>query len=208
MALRPRISLVASSTRTFHSPLALLAPNRASPVRTQLSCFSSTSSFRDSTTPAQKPGIPWDEFLLLRRRRRYVNLFASVGTAVGAVAATVPVAMSYELEDKIASATGLDPFIAFGLMITAVGGFGWLMGPFVGNAGFLLANRRIRADIASVSSYSAIELESLLIFHRERETFTITSRGSGRILLAAASATQSRITMGRRLAVWQTTDGG
>ena len=154
MALRPRISLVASSTRTFHSPLALLAPNRASPVRNQLSCFSSTSSFRDTTTPAQKPGITWDEFLLLRRRRRYVNLFASVGTAVGAVAATVPVAMSYELEDKIASETGLDPFIAFGLMITAVGGFGWLMGPFVGNAGFLLANRRIRADIASVSSSS------------------------------------------------------
>lgn len=73
---------------------------------------------------------------------------ASLGTAVGSVAAAVPIAMQYELEDKIAAATGLDPFYALGIMITALGGFGWLMGPFVGNAGFLMWNRKIRGDIA------------------------------------------------------------
>ncbi|KAF2157122.1 Pam17-domain-containing protein [Myriangium duriaei CBS 260.36] len=123
----------------------------------QLSASLSTTARRsDDKIPAaqkttqqqQAPTITWDEFLKLRRRRRYVNLVASVGTAVGSVAAAVPVAMQYEVEDRIASVTGLDPFIAFGLMITAVGGFGWLMGPFVGNAGFLLWNRSIRGEIA------------------------------------------------------------
>ncbi|GAM82481.1 hypothetical protein ANO11243_004610 [Dothideomycetidae sp. 11243] len=126
---------------------------RSQPSKLSVTAFS-TSAQRSEATPIQtstanrSATITWDEFLKLRRTRRYVNLVASLGTAVGSVAAAVPIAMQYELEDKIAAATGLDPFYALGIMITALGGFGWLMGPFVGNAGFLMWNRKIRGDIA------------------------------------------------------------
>ncbi|TKX22726.1 presequence translocated-associated motor subunit pam17 [Elsinoe australis] len=108
----------------------------------------SDSATTQSSTQAQTPQLTWNDFLKMRRTRRYVNLFTSVGTAVGSVAVTAPLALQYEVDNQIASVTGLDPFIALGLTITAVGGFGWLMGPFVGNARFLLYNRRIKDSIA------------------------------------------------------------
>lgn len=112
----------------------------------------SDSATTQSSTQAQTPQLTWNDFLKMRRTRRYVNLFTSVGTAVGSVAVTAPLALQYEVDNQIASVTGLDPFIALGLTITAVGGFGWLMGPFVGNARFLLYNRRIKDSIAKVRS--------------------------------------------------------
>ncbi|KAG8623490.1 hypothetical protein KVT40_008466 [Elsinoe batatas] len=118
----------------------------------QRAAFSSFTARRDAVSsqqsqPNEPPQLTWNDFLKMRRTRRYVNLVTSVGTALGSVGVTVPLALQYELDNQIASVTGLDPFLALGLTITAVGGFGWLMGPFVGNAGFLLWNRRIKDSI-------------------------------------------------------------
>ncbi|KAF2222192.1 mitochondrial import protein Pam17 [Elsinoe ampelina] len=118
----------------------------------QRAAFSTSTARRDVVSAQQSPNneppqLAWNDFLKMRRTRRYVNLVTSVGTALGSVGVTVPLALQYELDNQIASVTGLDPFLALGLTITAVGGFGWLMGPFVGNAGFLLWNRRIKDSI-------------------------------------------------------------
>jgi len=57
----------------------------------------------------------------------------------------------YEVENQIAALTGLDPFIGIGLTITAIGGVGWLLGPFVGNAAFGIWKSSLRGEIAKVS---------------------------------------------------------
>ena len=46
---------------------------------------------------------------------------------------------------------GLDPILVLGLMTAGSGGVGWLLGPFVGNAVFGMAHRRVGAQIAEVS---------------------------------------------------------
>ena len=69
---------------------------------------------------------------------------------MGGLAITVPIMAQYEVENQIAALTGLDPFIAIGLTMTAIGGVGWLMGPFVGNTVFGLWKRNLRGEIARV----------------------------------------------------------
>lgn len=147
--IRSLLPISSSSTiRPMHST------DRSGTSATQRCLFSTSPQRRtdagvqDQPTP---PKLTWDDFLKLRKRRRYVNLAASVGTAAGSVTVFTPLAMQYEVENQIAAVTGMDPFIAFGLAITAVGGFGWLMGPFVGNSAFGLYNRSIRTEIAKVS---------------------------------------------------------
>ncbi|GAB7345284.1 hypothetical protein MBLNU457_3646t2 [Dothideomycetes sp. NU457] len=54
----------------------------------------------------------------------------------------------YEVENQIAALTGLDPFIGIGLTITAIGGVGWLLGPFVGNTAFGIWKSSLRGEIA------------------------------------------------------------
>lgn len=54
----------------------------------------------------------------------------------------------YELENTIAAATGLDPFIAIGLTMTAIGGMGWLLGPVLGGAAFAVWKGGVRGEIA------------------------------------------------------------
>ncbi|KAF4552397.1 Presequence translocated-associated motor subunit pam17-like protein [Elsinoe fawcettii] len=168
MALKPRQAYIqvqqrmasTSSTRPLRiMPLsqtssALRYPRSKAVSHIRAASFSISSARKDVTAAqtesqaAQPPQLTWNDFLKMRRTRRYVNLVTSVGTAVGSVGVTVPLALQYELDNQIASVTGLDPFLALGLTITAVGGFGWFMGPFVGNAGFLFWNRRIKDSIA------------------------------------------------------------
>ena len=46
---------------------------------------------------------------------------------------------------------GLDPFLVLGLITVGSGGVGWLLGPFVGNAVFGMAHRRVGPQVAEVS---------------------------------------------------------
>lgn len=43
---------------------------------------------------------------------------------------------------------GLDPVVVLGLITAGSGGVGWLLGPFLGNAVFGMAHRRVGAQIA------------------------------------------------------------
>lgn len=46
---------------------------------------------------------------------------------------------------------GLDPFLVLGLITVGSGGVGWLLGPFLGNAVFGVAHRRVGGQIKEVS---------------------------------------------------------
>ena len=126
------------------------------PITTTRSCqtppmrrtFTQTAT-RKQDTPATQ--LTWDDFLKLRKTRRYISLVSSIGTAVGSTAIAVPIMAQYEVENQIAALTGLDPFIGIGLTITAIGGVGWLLGPFVGNAAFGIWKSSLRGEIARVS---------------------------------------------------------
>ena len=113
--------------------------------------FTQTATRKQDTAATQ---LTWDDFLKLRKTRRYISLVSSIGTAVGSTALAVPIMAQYEVENQIAALTGLDPFIGIGLTITAIGGVGWLLGPFVGNAAFGIWKSSLRGEIARVSHSS------------------------------------------------------
>ena len=46
---------------------------------------------------------------------------------------------------------GLDPFLVLAALTAGSGAVGWLLGPFVGNAVFGVAHRRVGGQIAEVS---------------------------------------------------------
>lgn len=56
---------------------------------------------------------------------------------------------------------GLDPFLVLGLATLGSGGVGWLLGPFLGNAVFGMAHRRLAAQIAEVSWFSSCYMAGL-----------------------------------------------
>jgi len=144
-------STAARTSRTISSqcrstPTFRISFQSYQPLVSRKSFSSSQSRLSDSTATQ----LTWNDFLQLRKSRRYVNLVASIATALTGLAVTVPIMAQYEVENQIAALTGLDPFIAIGLTMTAVGGVGWLMGPFVGNTAFGLWKRNIRGEIARV----------------------------------------------------------
>lgn len=152
------ISQASKSTSTH-----LIAQPRKSITSCLKSCFAgsrhaSTSTPAAASTPASTTQLTWNEFLQLRRTRRYINLGASIGTAIGTIAVTVPIMAQYELENTIAAATGLDPFIAIGLTMTAIGGMGWLLGPVLGGAAFAVWKGGVRGEIARVRHNISLSL--------------------------------------------------
>ena len=53
---------------------------------------------------------------------------------------------------------GLDPFLVLGLATLGSGAVGWLLGPFLGNAVFGMAHRRVGLQIAEVSHGHVAEM--------------------------------------------------
>lgn len=139
---RDRKSTTQSQNRKPNVPISSLRPQETQRTFTQ-------TAARKQDTPSTQ--LTWDEFLKLRKTRRYISLVSSIGTAVGSTAIAVPIMAQYEVENQIAALTGLDPFIGIGLTITAIGGVGWLLGPFVGNTAFGIWKSSLRGEIARVS---------------------------------------------------------
>lgn len=166
---------------------ASLSGNRSSNAQSQSqrpstlasSCRPQETRRTFTQTPVRKQDTPstqltWNEFLKLRKTRRNISLVSSIGTAVGSTAIAVPIMAQYEVENQIAALTGLDPFIGIGLTITAVGGIGWLLGPFVGNTAFGIWKSSLKGEIARVSLASATTTASGLTSCAEGEGFLWT----------------------------------
>lgn len=121
------------------------------------STSTSTSTSQNTSTAAQTT-LTWDEFLKLRRTRRYVNLVASIFSGAGSIAVATPLIAEYEIESIGAQITGLDPMFVIGGSLMAVGGVGWLMGPFLGTAFFKIWKSSVATEFARVSWSISCEL--------------------------------------------------
>ena len=87
--------------------------------------------------------MTWDKFFDLRRKRRYVNLGASVLTAGTGVSIGGPIVAAQDIDGWMAQVSGLDPFIVMGITTLSIAGVSWLCGPSIGNLGFkMYASRK------------------------------------------------------------------
>ena len=108
-------------------------------------------TIRNAST-ASKPAAPatsapeiltWNRFFDLRRKRRFINLGASVVTAVITVGVAAPIIANQDIDTWGAQISGMDPFVVLGVTTFTVAIAGWMCGPTFGTAGFKLwAGRR------------------------------------------------------------------
>lgn len=97
-----------------------------------------------SSSPAQPPTdiLTWNRFFDLRKKRRFINLGASVITGAAALFTFGPVVAAQDLDSWGAQISGLDPFIVLGMSGIVIAGGGWLCGPSVGSGMFSLWAKR------------------------------------------------------------------
>ena len=87
--------------------------------------------------------MTWNRFFDLRRKRRFINLGASVVTAVITVGVAAPIIANQDIDTWGAQISGMDPFVVLGVTTFTVAIAGWMCGPTFGTAGFKLwAGRR------------------------------------------------------------------
>ena len=102
------------------------------------------STASQSAPAAVAPEIlTWNRFFDLRRKRRFINLGASIITALTAVGFAAPIIANQDIDTWGAQISGMDPFIVLGVTTFTVAIAGWMCGPSFGTAGFKLwAGRR------------------------------------------------------------------
>lgn len=117
----------------------IFAGPRVPTATTRQASSSSAASPNPSPIPSQNSGqdvLTWDKFFDLRRKRRHINLAASIVTAAGAVFVMVPIIAQQDVDSWGAQISGLDPMIVLGISTFAVAAGGWLCGPSFGSAAF------------------------------------------------------------------------
>lgn len=176
--LTPCCALSTTSKPTQQQRRFLKSPTRPSPSSTTLHTHKpshhSLTRFESTTTtvtplsqpqPQPPPSSPssstpapplhpltWNAYLSLRKTRRRYNLASSVLSSVLTTAGGMSLLTSFNIEHV--NFFGLDPFLMLGLVTLGSGAVGWLLGPFVGNAVFGMAHRRVGVQIAEVSGLS------------------------------------------------------
>ncbi|KAK0821795.1 TIM23 complex component [Friedmanniomyces endolithicus] len=159
----PSRSLASSPSTNFTLPLAKAAfttstsplSKRVQPSRPSITCrlpphlittrhaSSLDSATTTTTSPPANDILTWDRFFALRRRKRYINLAASLATASATVAIVGPILAQQDIDTWGAQISGIDPIFVLGISTMAVAGGGWLCGPTFGGAAFgVWAGRR------------------------------------------------------------------
>lgn len=102
-----------------------------------------------STTSQSAPAavapeiLTWNRFFDLRRKRRFINLGASIVCAVATVGVAAPIIANQDIDTWGAQISGMDPFVVLGVTTFTVAIAGWMCGPSFGTAGFKVwAGRR------------------------------------------------------------------
>lgn len=140
-------SLVASNSSQSAPSTSIL------PFARHASTTSAGPSSTSSSPPIEQPALTWDEFLKLRRTRRFINLGASVFSGLGSIVVAAPIMAEYEIENIGAQMTGMDPVFVLGGSLATVGAVGWLMGPFLGTAVFKLWKSSVTVEFARVCAF-------------------------------------------------------
>lgn len=102
-------------------------------------CLMPGIRFTSSTT---KPNINWVEFFKLKKQNNRINTTASVFTGLGGAFITLSYLGNIEI-DVEKPIMGLDPFMVLGGAVILGGGFGYVLGPFLGTSVFNFRNRAI-----------------------------------------------------------------
>lgn len=139
---RPLKQLCISSDR--RGPVTSRDSSQRTPgLTTSALRHASTSGTSPNPQPTPPDLLTWDRFFKLRKTRRYINLGASVATAVPAVWFGMPYMVEKDLDSWAAQVSGLEPFIALPILGVLAAGAGWLCGPSFGTLGFKMwAGRR------------------------------------------------------------------
>jgi mitochondrial import inner membrane translocase subunit TIM23 len=127
-----------TSTQSRPSIVCRIPPSpvlSAVAIRFSSAATSPTPGRPGSSTPPSEI-LTWNRFFDLRRRRRYINLGASILTAFVAVSFGAPVLAQQDIDSWGAQLSGLDPMIVLGISTFAIAAGGWLCGPSIGNLGF------------------------------------------------------------------------
>lgn len=117
--------------------------------------FESTTATPLSSTPfplisnSDLQPLTWNAYLSLRKTRRRYNLVSSLFSSLLTTAGGISALTTLNMEQI--NIFGLDPFLVLGLATLGSGAVGWLLGPFLGNAVFGMAHRRVGPQIAEVS---------------------------------------------------------
>lgn len=155
--------------RTFSKPATPSPSILSSIARSPLAVRTHTQTIRHASTagqPAQKAApaqgaspeiLTWNRFFDLRRKRRFINLGASVVTAFITVSLAAPIIAQQDIDTWGAQISGMDPFVVLGVTTFTVAICGWMCGPTFGTAAFKIwAGRRgWNAAIAHVSRFSS-----------------------------------------------------
>ena len=87
-------------TSVFQQEQSLSLLSNAPTTRTASTSANSSTTPTPTASPSNQATLTWDEFLKLRRTRRYVNLGASLFSGVGAIAVATPLIAEYIRDDS------------------------------------------------------------------------------------------------------------
>jgi import inner membrane translocase subunit TIM23 len=176
--------------RTSCAPRASLPSITFSIASRRIAAQCKPQPIRHASTASQPaPAAPapeiltWNRFFDLRRKRRFINLGASLVTAAITVGVAAPMIANNDIDSWGAQISGMDPFIVLGVSTFIVATAGWMCGPTFGTAGFKLwAGRRgWNEAIAQVSWGDGTNAEG--------NTFTNKTNRKRRASMHASSAT-------------------
>ena len=151
-------SRLPSSFRSLLSTKAV--PRTSSPGSLPTTAAKRYASTASAASPSQtvqtanassETPLTWNEFLRLRRIRRYYNLGASIGTSFTTLVTGMATLSQQNLSALGQQLFGLDPFVLIGLCAVGFWGVGWLLGPLVGTGVFQLFYRARARGMAAVS---------------------------------------------------------
>lgn len=132
-----------SSYEPANTITSKIASTRQAPAP-KLQTVRHASTTSNATSAQQTPDIlTWNRFFDLRRKRRFINLGASIITSVTTVGLAAPIIANQDIDTWGAQISGMDPFVVLGVTTFTVAIGGWMCGPTFGTAAFKLwAGRR------------------------------------------------------------------
>jgi len=131
---------IASPSGTLCSGLQTISPLRVC-SQSLINHLHSRTVTSTSSPATNSENLSWDEFLRLRRQRRFTGTIASIPTAFLGIYGGLQYFGQGEI-DPNTTILGFDPFFMNAAFVLGCGVLGWLMGPTVGRGIWHLLHRR------------------------------------------------------------------
>lgn len=100
------------------------------------------SRLSSTSTPASDPPLSWPEYLTIRKRKRRWEMATTIPSTFLAFGAGLSYFGSIE-SDPTSLLFGIEPIYIYGLATVSCGGFGYLLGPMIGNSLWRMTHRQL-----------------------------------------------------------------